>query len=108
MHLGLRGPNICPMSQRAETRISDIVVVILFVLVVGWLATHSHSPAESSIPGVSWAPAPAASEMIQESKTIVEGDPLPPSDADMIPVTPTPVEGVTPPAETPGQSEDWQ
>jgi hypothetical protein len=69
------------MSQRAETRIFDIFVVILFVLVVGWLAMHSSSPRTSSLPGVTWPSAPEP-RMLQDAKVIVEGDPLPPDASD--------------------------
>lgn len=76
-----RGPNICPMSQRAEIRIFDIFVVILFVFVVGWLAMHASSPTTSSLPGVTWPAAPEP-RLVQDSKVLVEGDPLAPNSAD--------------------------
>jgi len=102
------GPNICPMSQRAETRIFDIVVVLVFVFVVGWLAMHAQSPETSSIPGVTWPAQPEMistqdNELLEESETLVEGDPLPPSEADLPtvadPAAPT-LDGIAPPSES--------
>jgi hypothetical protein len=103
------------MSQRAETRIFDIFVVILFVFVVGWLAMHSASPTTSSLPGVTWPAAPEP-RIVQESKVLVEGDPLAPDASDTAVVgepAPQVIDGTVPPVENAPaeatQSEgDWQ
>ncbi|MEO5666918.1 MAG: hypothetical protein ABIR96_02545 [Bdellovibrionota bacterium] len=96
------------MSQRAETRIFDIVVVVLFVFVLGFLAFRARAPETSSIPGANW-PSQPESKLILDSKTILEGDPLPPS-VEALPVpgeTVSPVmDGTVPDSDHP--QGDWQ
>jgi len=103
------------MSQRAETRIFDIFVVILFVFAVGWLALHASSPTTSSLPGVTWPAAPAP-QIIQDSKVLVEGDPLAPEASDTTVVgdpAPEVLDGTAPTGENaapaaPQSEGDWQ
>ncbi len=101
-----RGPNICPMSQRAEIRIFDIFVVILFVFVVGWLAMHASSPTTSSLPGVTWPVAPEP-RLVQESKVLLEGEPLTPDSAPQVLDGSAPTGENAPPVAAPSEG-DWQ
>ena len=68
------------MSQRSDSRPFDIVVIVLFVLIVGWFALHSNSPEQSSIPGVSWPSAPQP-ELVDDAKTSAVTLESPPADS---------------------------
>ncbi len=89
------------MSQLRETRLFDIVVLILFVFIVGWFAMRSMAPVSSSIPGVQWPSAPAP-KILEESKVIVEGQPLAPETDTNAIVEPAPM------TDTPAEEGAWE
>ena len=67
------------MSQVRDLKLFDAIVILIFILVVGYFAKRSHSPSMSSMPGVQWSEIPVnAPELLKKSELILEGDPLPP------------------------------
>jgi|GEM_PF-4397917 len=64
------------MSQVRDVRFFDVIVILIFVLVVGYFAQRAPAPKTSSIPGANWSEAPVlAPTLLEESPTLLEESP---------------------------------